>query len=124
MRRSSIRAKSRPGTRCATGAPVWCCRRIRSAISRKSPPSAGWRRLRHPDRSDLPGEAELAAAGRPVAVAVTLEDHVLGELGGLAFVPGKGLRLSHGERPAVALADVVDHRPGRELEGPEIAAAV
>ena len=59
----------------------WCCRRIRSAISRRSPPSAGWRRLRHPDRADLTGEAELAAAGRPVSLSIALEDHVLGEFG-------------------------------------------
>src|SRR6476661_6269930 len=101
MRRSSIPARSRPGTRRATGATAWCCRRTRSATWRRSPPSAGWRRLRHPDRADLPGEAELAAAGRPVAVAVALEDHVLGEFGGLGVVPGQRLRLGDGERPAV-----------------------
>jgi len=69
------------------------------------------------------GEAELAAAGRPVVLAIALEDHVLGELGGPNVVPGQGLRLGDGERAAVTLADIGDHRPGRELEGPEIAAA-
>ena len=73
------------------------------------------------DRGDLAGEAELAAAGRPMRGAVALEDHVPGERGGLAVVAGQGVRLGGADRPAVALADEGDHRPGRELEPAVIA---
>src|SRR6478672_10806102 len=87
--------------------------------------ASGWpndNRLQRPDVGDLLGQADLAAAGRPVRGAVALEDDVLGQRRGLGVVVGEDHRLLAGDRPAVALADEGGHRARLELEAADIAA--